>query len=43
MLVVFEKEGIRLWNYLASYALGCIVVGVSLSFPDRTKVLGKYA
>jgi hypothetical protein len=43
MLVVFEKEGSWLWNYFASYALGCIVVGVSLPFPDRTKVLGKYA
>lgn len=43
MLIVFEKEGSMLWNYLASYAIGCIVVGILLTFPDRNKVLGKYA
>jgi hypothetical protein len=43
MLISFDKEGSILWNYLASYALGCIVVGVILPFPNRSKVFGKYA
>lgn len=43
MLFIFEKEVSSLWNHLASYALGCIVVGLILPFPDRNKIFGKYA
>ena len=43
MLVSFKGDGSVLYNHLASYILGCIVVGVSLPYPDRSKVLGKYA
>lgn len=43
MIIISEKEVSSLWNHLASYALGCIVVGVILPFPDRNKIFGKYA